>query len=208
MRAYAAKHKDSSIVNHSRSGGIFIALAESVLSRSGAVYGCILDRAFVAVHSRAVSINELKAMRGSKYVQSALGNTFRMVREDVVAGRPVLFSGTSCQIDGLRSFLQKDYENLLCVDIACYGVPSPKLWQKYLEWQSKGKPIIAVDFRNKQKYGWRGSVETVMIEDQEIDSRVWSSIFYSRNALRPCCYECHYKSIHHPGDITLADFGE
>lgn len=78
-------------------------------------------------------------MRGSKYIQSKLGNTFKNVKADLDAGKYVMFSGTSCQVAGLRKFLGKEYDNLLCIDIVCHGVPSKKVWDAYLRWQEQEK---------------------------------------------------------------------
>ena len=147
MLVFAVKHKDESIRAKSRSGGIFTAISNQFLN-GGVVYGCVLDDEFNAHHIRVEDNVGRDAMRGSKYIQSKMGDCFRQVKNDLDSGRKVLFSGTSCQIAGLRCFLQKDYTNLLCVDIVCHGVPSPTVWHKYLDWISKGKKITGVDFRN------------------------------------------------------------
>ena len=205
MQVYAAKHKDESTRANSRSGGIFTALSDQFLN-GGVVYGCVLDENWNAIHIRATSMDERNMMRGSKYIQSTMGDCFKQVKIDLEEGKDVLFSGTSCQIAGLRCFLQKEYPNLLCIDIVCHGVPSKRVWHKYLDWQSKGDTVIGVDFRNKIKYGWADHVETIKTEKSEIDSRIFKNLFFGHNVLRPSCYECPYKSIHHPGDITIADY--
>lgn len=148
-------------------------------------------------------------MRGSKYIQSKIGDTFRNVKSDLVAGHEIIFSGTSCQVAGLKQFLGKDYENLLCIDIVCHGVPSPKVWKAYLAWHERNNNslIQSVDFRNKGKFGWRDHVETLtFLNLKSIDSKVFRSIFYGHAVLRPCCYECPYKSNRHPVDVTIADY--
>lgn len=205
MRTYAVKHKNECVVNDSRSGGIFTALSDLFLP-DGVVYGCILDSSQRAIHVRCTNTIERNKMRGSKYVQSKLGESFKNVKSDLENGKSVLFSGTSCQIAGLKHFLGKEYSQLLCVDIVCHGVPSPKIWREYLKWQSRNEEIINIDFRNKKKYGWRDHVETIELKDKTVDSKVWATLFYSHNILRPSCYECPYKSINHPGDITIADY--
>lgn len=212
-RVYAVKHKDIQTRMASRSGGIFTALSDEVLRREGAVYGCVLNEHFEAMHVRAVNADERDKMRGSKYIQSNMGDTYRSVKADLIAGRWVLFSGTSCQIAGLQSFLQRKYVNLLCVDLVCYGVPSTLVWREYLSWQekkNKGK-CVKVDFRNKREYGWAAHVETLHIKKKNgkikaIHSDIFRTLFSKRNILRPCCYQCPYKSIYHPGDITIADY--
>ena len=208
-KVYAVQHKDESIRVASRSGGIFTAISDWVLEQNGVVYGCVLDDKFNAVHIKADSIEERNRMRGSKYIQSELGNTYKSVKKDLIEERMVLFSGTSCQIAGLQKYLGKKYANLLCVDIVCHGVPSPKVWNDYLNWQEKRfkSKVSAVDFRNKKDYGWRDHVETLIFENGRIEnSRIFTTLFFNHCILRPCCYECPYKSIVHPGDITIADY--
>jgi coenzyme F420-reducing hydrogenase beta subunit len=206
---YAVRHKDEAIRAASRSGGIFTALSDLFLSEGGAVYGCVLTEDFRAVHVRAEDAAGRDRMRGSKYIQSDLLDCFRQVQADLRAGKKVLFSGTSCQVAGLRSFLGKPDSNLFCVDIVCHGVPSPLVWRRYLAWQTEqhGSRVTAVDFRNKQRFGWRAHVETICFEDgTETDSQIFKTMFYSHSILRPCCYHCPYKSTLHPGDISIADY--
>lgn len=208
-KIYAVQHKDETIRAASRSGGIFTALSDWVLENNGVIYGCVLDNNFNAVHIRATNIEERNRMRGSKYIQSRLGNTFIDVKKDLVEGYIVLFSGTSCQIAGLQKYLGKNYKNLFCVDLVCHGVPSPKVWNFYLKWQEKRfkSKVYAVDFRNKKDYGWRDHVETLIFEDGKIENcRIFTTLFFNHCILRPCCYECPYKSLIHPGDITIADY--
>lgn len=208
-KVYAVKHKDESIRAASRSGGIFTAISDQVLSEGGVVYGCVLTDDFTAVHIRAENAEERNRMRGSKYIQSKLGDTFGNVKTDLDAEKRVLFSGTSCQVAGLKQFLGKEYEKLFCVDIVCHGVPSKKIWNAYLSWQEKKNhsKIVAVDFRNKKDFGWHDHVETVYFENgKSASSRVFKKLFYGHAALRPSCYECPYKSVKHPGDITIADY--
>lgn len=208
-KIYAAKHKSDETRAVSRSGGVFTALSDQVLADGGVVYGCVLSKEFDAVHIRAEDYETRNKMRGSKYIQSKIGDTFKNVKNDLDTGRKVFFSGTSCQVAGLKRFLGKNYENLLCVDIVCHGVPSPKVWKAYLAWQERKNNSLVqeVNFRNKEKFGWREHVETLKFENSKsIDSKVFRTIFYSHSVLRPCCYECPYKSIMHPGDITIADY--
>lgn len=208
-KVYAVQHKDEEVRAASRSGGIFTAISDYILSQGGAVYGCVLVNDFKAIHVRADSKDGRDRMRGSKYIQSSMSDTYKDVRKDLLSDRRVLFSGTSCQVAGLKSFLGKEYSNLLCIDIVCHGVPSPAVWKKYLEWQEKkthGK-TVTVDFRNKKDFGWRDHKEKLSMDNgQIVNSTVFTSIFYSHLALRPCCYECPYKSIMHPGEITIADY--
>lgn len=202
MKIYAVKHKDKNVVANSRSGGVFTAISDEFIT-SGAVYGCIMNKNLEAVHIRSTSALTRDKMRGSKYVQSKIGGCFRQVKKDLDGGIQVLFTGTSCQIAGLKAFLTIEYENLLCVDIACHGVPSPKVWKSYLSYQGD---VMSVDFRNKRDFGWRDHTETLTYFNKTKNSKIWTNLFYSGNILRPCCYKCPYKSINHPGDITIADY--
>lgn len=206
---YAVKHKSKEVIEKSRSGGIFTAISDYVLENNGVVYGCILTEDFKAKHIRVSNKNDRNLMRGSKYIQSELGDTFKKIQKDLQSGTFVLFSGTSCQISGLRNFLQKDYDNFICIDIVCHGVPSPLVWKKYLEWQekrNKGK-VIDVDFRNKKTFGWGDHKESLLLDDGKIiHSDVFKNLFCNHQILRPSCYKCPFKSIMHPGDITIADY--
>ncbi|MGN0417946.1 Coenzyme F420 hydrogenase/dehydrogenase, beta subunit C-terminal domain [Anaerostipes faecalis] len=208
-KVYAVQHKDENIRAASRSGGIFTAISDYMFEQGGVVYGSVLTDDFKAVHIRADSMKIRDRMRGSKYIQSKMGNTYRIVKRDLIEGRKVLFSGTSCQVAGLKSFLGKEYDGLVCVDIVCHGVPSPLVWEKYLEWQekkAKGK-TVRVDFRNKNDFGWRDHIETMWFDNgKTVSSSVFKNLFYGHTILRPCCYECPYKSVMHPGDITIADY--
>lgn len=208
-QVYAAKHKDEIVRSLSRSGGVFTAISDEILESSGVVYGCILTESFDAVHYRATNKFERDKMRGSKYIQSKLGNTYNLVKKDLDAGKQVLFSGTSCQVAGLKKFLLRPYNNLFCVDIVCHGVPSPAVWHKYLAYQEmKNKNKIKnVDFRNKVDYGWKAHIESLkMCDGSRVDSHIFRDLFYEHYILRPSCYKCLYKSIMHPGDITIADY--
>ena len=211
---YAVKHKELDVRMASRSGGIFTAVSDVVLEKGGIVYGCVLDEKFEAFHVRATTKEERNRMRGSKYIQSNMADTFRNVKADLEAGRKVLFSGTSCQVAGLLAFLRKDYgEQLFCMDILCHGVPSPLVWKEYLQWQEEKNhgTCVEIDFRNKKDFGWDDHVETLKIEKgdgtiETVNSKVFRNLFYSHKIIRLSCYKCPYKDITHPSDITIGDF--
>ena len=206
---FAVQHKDENVRAASRSGGIFTALSDYVLEQEGIIYGCVLTENFEAVHVRADSKYERDRMRGSKYIQSKMNDTYKNVKHDLEANRKILFSGTSCQVAGLKGYLGREYNNLFYLDIVCHGVPSPKVWKAYLAWwEAKNRSKVkAVDFRNKKDFGWRDHVKTLYLENgQTVNSKVFTTLFYGHNILRPCCYECLYKSVMHPGDITIADY--
>lgn len=211
---YAVKHKNFDMRMASRSGGIFGAVSDAMLEDGGVVYGCAMDGVLKASHIRAETKEERDRMHGSKYIQSDMSDIFRQVQEDLKAGRKVLFSGTSCQVTGLQSFLEKDYnEQLFCLDILCHGVPSPLVWEKYVQWREElcGRKCVAADFRNKKEFGWKEHVETLVLEKPDgtkkiVHSKVFRSLFYSHLIIRRSCYRCPYKDITHSSDMTIGDF--
>lgn len=208
-KVYAVRHKDEETRAASRSGGIFTAVSDWVLSNGGVVYGCVLTEDFSAVHIRADSADGRNSMRGSKYIQSRLGDIFGSVKTDLLEKRTVLFTGTSCQIAGLKGFLGRNYDNLICVDIICHGVPSIRVWRAYLEWQEArhGALVNGVDFRNKRDFGWHEHIETLTFDNgKKVSGIIFKELFYGHMILRPSCYVCPFKSIRHPGDITIGDY--
>lgn len=135
QKAYLVQHRDESVRLDSAAGGAFTAIATVVLQKGGVVFGAAYDENFHVRHSYVETVDELKKFRNSKYVQSELGDSFRLVKDFLQKGRWVCFSGTPCQIEGLSKFLRKPYENLVLVDVVCHGIPSPLVWDKYLEYQ-------------------------------------------------------------------------
>ena len=208
MNAYIVKQKDINSRMKSRSGGVFAAVSDAVLEERGVVYGCALDEQFQAFHKRATTKEERDSFRGSKYVQSDMKDAMKQALEDLKLGKLVLFSGTPCQIAGMKSICPSDCKDkLICMDIVCHGVPSPAVWEAYKTYMQKkyhGK-ITAVDFRNKRNHGWWEHIESVKIHGIEVDSQIYKNLFYEHNILRECCYECPYKSLDRQGDITIAD---
>ena len=137
LKCYVAYAKDESIRLQSSSGGVFTLLAEAILQKQGIVFGASLDENMQVKHISIDNVADLSLLRGSKYVQSDIGNTYIEVKKNLENGRQVLFSGTACQIAGLKQYLRKDFENLYTIDILCHGVPSPKVWDLYLQWQKE-----------------------------------------------------------------------
>lgn len=196
----------------SQSGGLFAVISEVILEAGGVVYGCVFNEKFEAVHERADTKLGRDLMRHSKYVQSNKLDTFCQVLEDLKQGKKVLFTGTSCEVVGLISFIEnKNLElskNLYCVDLICHGVPSPLVWRDYLNWESKktrGK-IKNVVCRNKHFFGWHSHVTTIKFSNlRTVESMTFTELFGSDCILRPACYECPYKDIYHKSDITMGD---
>lgn len=208
-KAYAAYY-DNDIRMKSSSGAIFSLLANEVLEKKGIVYGVAMNAS--CTEAEYIGITEkqdLEKLLGSKYLQAKIKNIFKNVRENLVLNRLVLFTGTGCQINGLKKFLQKDYKNLICVDIICHGVPSSALWKEYvgyMENKMQGK-MEKVNFRCKDQ-GWEnfgmkeyGSSKEVYISKSKDP---YMQMFLSDFCLRPSCYECKAKTLR-LSDLTIGD---
>ena len=208
---FAAWNRDESIRKDSTSGGAFTALADYVLEGGGVVFGAAFDGKQHLRHVACFRKEDLWRLRGAKYVQSDLGDTFRAVRE-ALKTRLVLFSGTPCQVDGLYRYLGGRPENLITCDLVCHGVPSPGVWEdmaRSIE-QRKRKGLQAVRFRNKVT-GWKDSHFTTVYDDGTVDTAPLFCTEYGRAFgralfLRPSCYRCAYTNMNRPGDFTLGDF--
>jgi len=210
--AYACINKDESTRIRSSSGGIFTVIAELIIKNGGVVFGARFNENFQVVHSYTENIEELEEFRGSKYVQSEMGNIYKQVRCFLEEDRQVLFTGTPCQVAGLKNFLEKSYEKLICIDIICHGVPSPAVWKKYIEYreQKAGSSVKRIAFRLKNE-GWkRYSVSFVFMNDTEYRKSfredLYMKAFLKDICLRPSCYNCRFKTLNRQSDITLADF--
>lgn len=210
---YAVKNKDETTRISSSSGGAFSALAEHVLNAGGVVYGAAFDNEFAVKHVKITKQSELDKLKGSKYVQSDLSSIFLEVKKDIKLNKLVLFSGTPCQIAGLKAFFKNVIpEKLITIDLVCHGVPSPLIWREYiamLQLKMKSK-LQSYSFRNK-KTGWHNSKlyaefenHKSLFNDPLLDS--FNDIFYKHVALRPACHSCVFSNFERPADITLADF--
>ena len=210
--AYAAKTVNNDIRRESSSGGVFTEIAQFVLSKGGAVFGAAFDEDFKLKHICVEDAEQLARLRGSKYIQSRIGDCFQKAKALLEAGKPVLFTGTPCQIGGLYSCLGKQYENLYTQDIICHGVPSPAVWERYIKYREAkaGAKVKRVVFRNKES-GWRSysihlEFENHKTYDQPIAQDFYMQSFLKDLCLRPSCYDCAFKTKHRSADITLADF--
>lgn len=212
-KAYAAINLDEKVRVQSSSGGVFSLLAEQTISKGGVVFGAAMsENQHKVCHIAVETLAGLTALRGSKYLQSEIGTTYLQAREALKSGREVLFSGTPCQIEGLQSFLQKDYPNLFCIDVICHGVPSPLVWDTYLAEQETraGAPARRTFFRHK-KYGWKTYALLLEFSNNKAYERVISDdafmqAFLRDACLRPSCHACHFKKLNRISDITLADY--
>ena len=210
--AHAVWNNDEDERVKSSSGGFFSLLARHVLEQGGAVFGAVLDETMTARHVCARSVEELAPMRGSKYVQSDLGDSFAQARELLKAGAPVLFSGVPCQVDGLKRYLGKDYPNLLTCDLVCHGVPSPAVFRAYLDSleAEHGSKAVSVRFKDKS-HGWSHPWFTAEFADGGVYTEDFNRTGYGRGFgmqlfLRPACAKCRYTSTSRPADFTLADY--
>ena len=207
--AYAARHKDMKEVETSRSGAAFIAISDWILEQGGVVYGAGYAGHFKVVHKRATTKEERNEFKGSKYVQSDLGNVFRQIKKDLKEGKTVMFSGTPCQTSGLNAYIGKRLRaNLYLVDIVCHGVPSPYLWRDYIAYLEKkqGDTICWVNFRDKQEFGWAAHRETFKYINGGEKKATYVFSFYQDIIFRRSCNKCYFTNTRRPSDITLADF--
>jgi len=212
LKVFASWIKNPNLRMQATSGGMFMAIASKVIEQNGVIFGAAYDEEFNLFHSKAETLSKCLTFTGSKYAQSDPRNTFSEVRQLLKAGRRVYYTGTPCQIAGLRKFLRKDYENLLTSDIICHGTPSNLLFKQEIEWKEKqrDKKIVALSYRCKDRFGW-GYDCKVEWDDGEIEYQdAWESPyfagFWKNTTLRPSCYSCKFASIKRQGDITLGDF--
>ena len=209
-RAFAARNQDESVRAQSTSGGVFTLLAEHTLKKGGVVFGAAYDDNFRVAHRMVERAEDLAALRGAKYAQSDLGDSFRQVKAQLSAGREVLFSGTPCQIAGLRSYLGREEERLLLVDLVCHGVPSPAVWEQYLQQKNADERPVSVNQRSKVS-GW----STYSVDIRWADGKQYLAsnredpylrAFVGDLCLRPSCHQCSCKGLNRPADFTLGDF--
>lgn len=208
---YCCKNKDEKVRMKSSSGGIFSLIAETILEEDGIVFGACINEDREVVHDYIEDKKELFKLRGSKYVQSQIRENYKKAKEFLNEKRKVFFTGTPCQIEGLLSYLGKEYDNLYTQDFICHGVPSPKVWRKYMEYkkQKNGEYPKNVEFRSKDILGWssfqiryeyKNSSENVHHDDDP-----YMKFFLRNFDLRESCYNCHFKKINRKSDITVAD---
>ena len=208
---YAAYSKATDLRMQSSSGGLFSELARPILAAGGLVFGCVWEKPdFVAVHRGVDTLAGLADLRGAKYVQSDLRDTFREARRALEAGRPVLFSGMPCQIAGLHAFLTKPYVSLLTVELICHGGPSPAVWEIYKQQAVRLLgPLTDVCLKDKQN-SWRRYRVTVRgmngARSQNYEDDVYMQAFLKNLCLRPSCYACPFRSGRSGADMTLGDF--
>ncbi len=214
-KAYMAINRDETILDKSASGGVFSAIVESYCKDNFVVFGVEFDEKLHAIHSYSETIEGTDKYRKSKYIQSDINDSYKKVERFLREGKSVLFTGTPCQIAGLRLFLRKDYDNLFCVDLVCHGVPSQKVFNDYKDYLQKKYEgeIRSFTFRHKthtNSKDWNSRNIKAVINDKTIvmnsQEDVYLKGYHSGLFYRPACYECKYANPNRVSDVTMADF--
>ncbi len=209
---YAGQLKDKDDLMEVSSGGAFWAFSKTIIEEGGIVYGAVQEKVDNIYHLRAETIGEIKFIRRSKYFQSDTRQTFSQVKEDLINGKTVLYSGTGCQIAGLKTYLQNNHDNLFTCEVVCHGVPSRKVWKAYRKEKEEreGKEIKDLVFRDKSA-GWRHNQYRITYQDgsveKEASTRQLFHVGYLKGLFyRPSCGNCRFASLPRVADITLADY--
>ena len=213
LNAYGTYNRDYQKIKQSSSGGVFIALAEYILSLGGVVYGAVYGNNCKEIVIKSTDEVNLTELLRSKYVESSVGQAFKTIKTQLESGRKVLFCGAPCQVAGLKKFLQQEYENLLTCDFSCGGMPSHKFYEEYLDYISVNKlkaEIETVNFRPKL-YGWRTHSIEIKAKNKKayrsfaIADPYFCAFIGDHTSVRDYCYECKFAD-NHASDIILADF--
>jgi coenzyme F420-reducing hydrogenase beta subunit len=214
LATYVAINKNKDVLLSSSSGGLFGALSSIVFEKKGVVFGCAYNRNMEPEHICVDNLLDMKKIQGSKYVQSSINTSYAEAERYLKDGSYVLFTGTPCQIAALKSYLGKDYNNLITADLICHGVPSVEFFKgyiQYLEHKLKGK-VKDLKFRDKSK-GWGYAGKVVYQKNNKILKRViipitsyYYSYFLNGDTYRECCYECKYACGSREGDYTMGDY--
>lgn len=208
--AYILCDEDEGGREESTSGGVFKELASRFIDNGGYVFGAAFDENLKVYHTAVNSMEELKRLQKSKYVQSDIGDTYKEAKQLLEDGKQVLYSGTPCQIAGLKAYLNKEYSGLLCVDLICQGVPSPEVWREYLSFLGgEDKRVVKFDFRCKDE-GWKKLNISYTFDDGQrnvvrFEDDCYMAGFEKTEILRDVCYNCPFRGEHGYSDITLGD---
>lgn len=209
---YAAHSADPNVVEYSSSGGVFSVLAEHVIQMGGVVFGAAFDTPDSVHHIAVRDMKSLCKLRGSKYVQSEIGLSYQEAEHELQQNKTVLFSGTPCQIAGLRHYLQREYDNLICIDIICHSIPSPKVWKAFVGETSvrANAEIRSANFRDKRD-SWENYCLSFQLADGEEyvlkgGRNLYMQAFIGGLSTRPSCSQCTFKGKNRESDITLGDY--
>lgn len=209
---YAGQLKDKDNLMEVSSGGAFWAFSKTVIDNGGIVYGAVQTDVDNIYHQRAETLEEIRAIRRSKYFQSDTKLTFAQVKADLKDGKNVLYSGTGCQIAGLKTYLGKEYDNLITCDVVCHGVPSRIVWKTYRKEKEEreGKIIKDLVFRDKSA-GWSHNQYKITYQDGSVEKEASTQQLFHAGYLqglfyRPSCGVCRFASLPRVADVTLADY--
>lgn len=209
---WAALSKDETVRKNSSSGGLFYELARVTIKKKGIVYGAAFNDNLSLVHKSAITEAEIFPLMGSKYLQSATNRIFSEIKNNLDAGKEILFSGTPCQVAGLNTFLKKDYSNLITCDVICHGVASPEVFESYIIQLEKERNAKVIEYKFRAKpHGWRHFSTLIRFDNGEEITELFSQNLFMKGYLadiylRPSCYNCKYSRIPRVADITLGDF--
>lgn len=214
LKTIGLKLKDRNEINKCASGGVFTGLAQTILNEKGIVVGVGYDEGFNAKHYVLDNIKDLAIIQSSKYVQADTNSVYSEIKNKLEIGKKVLFSGTGCQVAGLKQYLRKDYDNLITVDLICHGVTSPLMFQRYIRWEEKKirGTLKSFNFRSKN-HGWGLIYTFTFISKGRLHTKsdvCYNNVYYKHflagDAYRECCYDCRYCTPERCSDITIGDF--
>ena len=210
---FAAQNKNLESLFNSTSGSAFAGFAEKIYKDGGYVGGAVFNNDYSVKQFISNEKADLEQLRNTKYVQSNSEGFYIQVRDLLKAGEKVMVCGLPCQMAALRSFLRKDYENLIIVDLICLGINSPKILPAYLKWQEEKHNSKIVYYKAKNKeLGWRQLTTKIVFENGDVvydprDTNYFTTGFISTHAFaRPSCYDCKFKGFPRIADITIGDF--
>lgn len=208
-KAFACYYLNEKIRSESTSGGVFSAIAEYFLEQlKGTVYGVRFNDDYTVSYTSVDNVKELKKIRGSKYIQCRTDNVYKEIKRKLDKKEYILFSGLPCQVQGLKSYLKKSYSSLYTIDMACFGIASPVIWNNYLDAFHKREKISTIVFKDK-KIGWKQwCVKFVENEKERYyfnKTNSYMNSYLQRINVRPSCFECSFKGIKRNCDFTIAD---
>ena len=211
--SFVVQNKDGKILRDSTSGGFYSAIAEYAIRKGGVVFGAAFDENMTLRHTYSETLDGCVKFRGSKYVQSLIGDSYRQAKKFLDDGRIVVFSGTPCQIAGLYGYLRnREYDNLTTVDLVCRGTPSPLLLRKYFAYHAALANSVVKDYRSRDKYyGYDYSTATITFADKAkqyhkgMEGDMMLRLYFKNICSRPSCYACHFKTLHRLSDMTIFD---
>lgn len=208
---YGVRHTNEDELKKSQSGAAFWAFVETLLNDGFVIYGVGYGNDFHVLHKRIETLEQCQELRGSKYTQSDLRGIYKEIKVKLQLGEHILFTGTPCQVAGLKSYIPKRLQdNLITIDLVCHAVPSPKIWESYVKWieHKYRDKVVSTDFRNK-KFGWHSHFETFNLSKKKKEikrSTFRFFFFYDHLSVRKSCANCKFTNLKRPGDLTIGDF--